>query len=245
MSSCVIQSVHFTKNGSVSFDCRALPEDNLEIEITITGTGDMVGIVEYDSPYMIGDSIPFSFGVLSGGSKTMSVPLYSPGGAAYNTGTYKIKDAYVFARSDMGTPICRKTISAIPGGACTTITIPVPADRARIAISPVTSSITVGATKLLSVVCKGSSGAVETCPVLTWMSSNPAIATVNAAGLVTGVTAGSAYISASAGGIDSNQHTVTVSLTDAGNGNDTGINTVLILGASLLGLYIITRKSKS
>lgn len=106
---CTIQSVHFLKNSSASFDCNAQPGDILEIEMTVTGTGNMTGIVEYDSPYQIGDSVPFSFGVLSGGSKTMSIPI-SKGtfpSDPHHPGTYRIRGAYVFV-DNMATLLCQK-----------------------------------------------------------------------------------------------------------------------------------------
>jgi len=108
---CIIQSVHFTKNGSVDFNCTGLPDDNLEIEMIITGEGsDMVGIVEYDSPYMADDSVPLFFGNVSG-TGVQSVPLAKGNfpGDPYLVGTYKLKKAAIFT-DNMATLVCQVVI---------------------------------------------------------------------------------------------------------------------------------------
>ena len=63
-----------------------------------------------------------------------------------------------------------------------------------VSVSPASASITVGSTRQLTATSKPSAGS------FTWTSSNNTIATVSASGLVTGVAAGSASITASAGG---------------------------------------------
>ena len=77
------------------------------------------------------------------------------------------------------------TISAAKGAGATKVK--------TITVSPAGSSIQVGATVQLTATTKPASSAA-----VTWASSNPAVATVTQAGLVTGVAAGSATISASA-----------------------------------------------
>jgi hypothetical protein len=71
-------------------------------------------------------------------------------------------------------------------------------------ISPTSVSVNASGTTQLTVVCKDAGGNVITCPSLTWVSSNPAIATVSSSGVVgvvTGVAIGSATITASYGTI--------------------------------------------
>src|SRR5256884_9508599 len=60
---------------------------------------------------------------------------------------------------------------------------------ASVAVAPSTSSLTVGDTLRLAATVKDASGNVLTDPVVTWASSNPAVATGSGTGLVTGVRA--------------------------------------------------------
>lgn len=80
---------------------------------------------------------------------------------------------------------------------------------ASVTISPPTVSVSVGGTTQLSAAVTASNGSTLSRPV-SWSSGSAAIATVSASGLVTGVTVGTATISAAADGITgSAQVTVT------------------------------------
>src|SRR6266480_4562939 len=76
--------------------------------------------------------------------------------------------------------------------AITVTTVPV----ASVVVSPASPGIGVGGTQQLSAVTKDSAGTTLTGRVVTWSSSNTSVATVNSSGLVTGVAAGSATITA-------------------------------------------------
>src|SRR5207244_10725408 len=80
------------------------------------------------------------------------------------------------------TTLFRSTVSSVP--------------VASVAVSPATANVFVGATTQLSAVTKDAAGSVLSGRVISWTSSNAAIATVSAAGLVTGVAAGSVTITA-------------------------------------------------
>jgi alpha-tubulin suppressor-like RCC1 family protein len=80
-----------------------------------------------------------------------------------------------------------------------TITV-VPGAPAVVTVSPNPLSITTGSTAQLSATVQDASGDTLTAAV-TWNSLNPSIATVNGSGLVTGVTQGTAIITATSGGI--------------------------------------------
>jgi hypothetical protein len=95
--------------------------------------------------------------------------------------------------------------------AITVLVVPV----ASVTVTPASASIAVGATKQLSAVPKDSAGNTLTGRVVTWASSNSAVATVNATGLVTGVTAGSATITATSEG---KSGTAAISVTTGGTG---------------------------
>lgn len=86
-----------------------------------------------------------------------------------------------------------------------------PGDRiANLAIAPAPPpTIQVGGTLQLTVTLTNSSGGVVTGQNVTWTSGTPGVATVSTTGLVTGIAAGTADITASAGGA---QETVTVNV---------------------------------
>src|SRR6266511_327269 len=83
------------------------------------------------------------------------------------------------------------------GSAAVTVT-PVPV--ASVAVSPATASILVGQTVQLTGTPKDASGNALSGRVVTWGSSNNSIATVTSSGLVSGVAAGSATITATSEG---------------------------------------------
>jgi hypothetical protein len=80
---------------------------------------------------------------------------------------------------------------------------------ASVVVAPDTSTIAFGATTSLTATLADSRGNVLTGRAVTWSSSNANIATVDATGLVTGITAGTATITATAEG-QSGAATVTV-----------------------------------
>jgi len=69
-----------------------------------------------------------------------------------------------------------------------------------VTVSPASGSVPVGATLQLAAVTKDSGGNVLTGQTVMWTTGNSAVATVSASGLVTGVAAGSATITATSGG---------------------------------------------
>ncbi len=81
---------------------------------------------------------------------------------------------------------------------------------ASVSVSPATASVSAGSTVQLSGTPKDSLGRALTGGTVTWATSNAGVASVNAAGLVTGVGAGTATITATSGGKSGN---ATVSVT--------------------------------
>src|SRR3989442_11982905 len=77
---------------------------------------------------------------------------------------------------------------------------PGPPTVASIAVAPSPGTLLVGSTAQLTATAKDSAGSVLTGRAGTWASSNPALATVSATGVVTGVAVGPATIMATAGG---------------------------------------------
>src|SRR3989442_9510928 len=71
---------------------------------------------------------------------------------------------------------------------------------ASVVISPATAVVLVGATVQLTTTLKDAAGNVLSGRSVAWASSAPAVATVSSTGLVTGVTAGAATITATSEG---------------------------------------------
>jgi uncharacterized protein YjdB len=69
-----------------------------------------------------------------------------------------------------------------------------------VSVSPSTASVLVGATTTLTATVKDENGNVMSGQTVTWSTNNPAVATVSAAGVVTGASAGSATITATCAG---------------------------------------------
>src|SRR5438105_3578574 len=127
-----------------------------------------------------GDSVAVSVGYAATGGIISAVGLYTAGQSA---GTYQ-----VIATQSGGTlaSTAAVTISSVPG--------------APVAVSPVAAGLTVGATTQLTATPEDSSGTALTGRAVTWATSNAAVATVSVSGLVTGVAAGSATITATSEG---------------------------------------------
>src|SRR5213078_1506466 len=92
-------------------------------------------------------------------------------------------------------------ITAMSEGKSSTATITVTiVPVASLAISPATATIRVGQTLQLTATPKDSAGGTLTGRMVTWTSSNTSVATISGSGLVAGVTAGSATITAASEG---------------------------------------------
>ena len=94
-------------------------------------------------------------------------------------------------------------ITVVAGSAGTTPP-PAPAPVASIALSPASGTLSVGQTAQIVATLRDASGNILTGRTITWSSSNTAVATVTQAGAVTGVSAGSATITATSEGVSAN-----------------------------------------
>ena len=95
------------------------------------------------------------------------------------------------------------------GGGPRKPTVPV----SSVVVSPPAPSLLVAATIQLAAVTLDAAGNTLVGRTVTWSSSNPAVATVSATGLVTGVSAGIAIITASSEGKSGSSQVVVVTLT--------------------------------
>jgi hypothetical protein len=106
-------------------------------------------------------------------------------------------------------------IPAMSDTASVTVTCPVPV--ATVEVTPAAASIMVGATVQLSATLRDSTGAVLTGRVVTWSSGAGGVAGVSTDGLVSGLAAGSATITATREGV-SGTASITVTAPPAGAG---------------------------
>ena len=98
---------------------------------------------------------------------------------------------------------------------------------ATVTVTPGTASIPVGQTGQLTATPKDASGAALTGRVVTWASSNTAVATVSGSGLVTGVAVGSTTITATSEGQSGTAAiTVTAVVTNPGTVSDLAVASV-------------------
>ena len=109
-----------------------------------------------------------------------------------------------------GSATITATCSGKTGSSAVTVTAPPPPVVTTVTVAPSSASILVGATTPLTATVRDASGNVMTGQTIVWSTSNAAAATVNSNGVVTGVAAGSATITATcAGKIGSSAVTVT------------------------------------
>jgi len=98
------------------------------------------------------------------------------------------------------------TIAATSSGKSGTSTItvtaapPPPPVVTTVSVSPTTSAVDVGATTTLTATVKDQNGNVMTGQTVAWSTNNAPVATVNSGGVVTGVSGGSATITATSSG---------------------------------------------
>ena len=127
-----------------------------------------------------GDSVPVSVAYSATGGTISAAGLYTGGQSA---GSYRV--------------VATQSGGTLADTAAVTITnVPV----ASVTVSPTTASVTVGGTTPLTATPKDSNGTPLTGRTVTWVSSSTAVATVSTSGLVTGVAAGSATITATSEG---------------------------------------------
>lgn len=153
------------------------------------------------------DVTPDTATVRAGGSLSMSARVLDSTGATIDVGgvVWSSSNASVASVSSAGvvTALLPGTarIAVSAGGKSATADITVAArDVASVVVNPPTLSIRVGVSTPLQVLTLDAEGGTLTGRAVTWNSSAPAIATVSASGVVTGVAAGAATITATSEG---------------------------------------------
>jgi uncharacterized protein YjdB len=150
---------------------------------------------------------PASATIMIGGTQPLSAVTKDAAGntltgrvvtwSSSNTAVATVNSSGLVTAVAVGSATITATSEGKRGTAAITVTL-VPV--ASVTVSPASASIGVGGTQQLSAVTKDSAGGTLTGRAVTWSSSNTAVATVNASGLVTGVSAGSATITATSEG---------------------------------------------
>ena len=81
---------------------------------------------------------------------------------------------------------------------------------ATVVVAPTAPTIEMGQTHQFEAAAKDAKGDTIAGVAFTWVSSNPAVASINGSGVATAHLAGSTTITATSGGVDSNQSTLTI-----------------------------------
>jgi uncharacterized protein YjdB len=101
-----------------------------------------------------------------------------------------------------GSATITATSSGVPGTSAITVTAgpPPPPVVTTVTVAPTSASVVAGATTTLQATVKDQNGNAMTGQTVTWSTNNSSAATVSSSGVVTGVAAGSATITATSSG---------------------------------------------
>lgn len=129
----------------------------------------------------------------------------SPTWSTTNVGVATVNPTGVLTAHGPGATKVSATIAGVTGEADVTVTAapppPPPAPVASTSVAPSSGAVQVGATVQFTATTRDAAGNILTGRTITWASNQPAIATVNANGLATGVTAGTATLVATSEGV--------------------------------------------
>src|SRR5213082_1098510 len=114
-----------------------------------------------------------------------------------NTAVARVNGSGLVTGVGAGTATITATSEGQSGTSDVTVTL---APVASVTVTPSPASVAVGLTVQLTATPKDANGSPLSGRVVTWSSNNTAVATVNGSGLVSGVTAGSATITATSEG---------------------------------------------
>jgi uncharacterized protein YjdB len=117
--------------------------------------------------------------------------------ASSNTGQATVNGSGLVTGVSTGSATITATSEGKSGTAAVTVT---PAPVASVSVSPSATSVTVGQAVQLTATPRDANGTALTGRVITWGSSNTAVATLSGSGLVSGVAVGSATITATSEG---------------------------------------------
>jgi uncharacterized protein YjdB len=152
---------------------------------------------------------PMSASIVAGATTTLHATVKDQNGNAMTgqTVTWSTNNAVaatvnssgIVTGVTAGTATITATSSGKTGTSSITVTA-VPPVVTTVIVTPTSASIIVGATTTLQATVNDQNGNVMTGQTVTWSTSNPAAATVNSSGVVAGVAAGTATITATSSG---------------------------------------------
>ncbi len=160
------------------------------------------GAASYDVRYAAGTITFASAASVTRGS--CATPLAgTSAGSSMTCVVYGLTQSTVYNFQVMafrGTSIVNAVLGGVSNIASGTTTLTAQTPVASVAVTPATTTSTVGSGGVqFAAVLKSASGNVLTGQAVTWSSSNPSVATINASGLATTVAAGTATITATSG----------------------------------------------
>ena len=195
-----------TANPGMISDLAVAATTEVSVTLSFTQVDDGMGHpAQYDVRYAAG---PISWGsALSAASGTCSTPVAGTGlGSALTCTVLALSPGTSYSFQVM--PF-RGTLdaNAVFGGpsnvvSATTAASPPPALQVTtVTVLPVSASVQAGSTSVLQATVKDQFGNPMSGAAVAWRSNNTTVATVNASGVVTGLAAGSASITATSSGI--------------------------------------------
>jgi uncharacterized protein YjdB len=119
-----------------------------------------------------------------------------------NAATATVNASGVVSGVAAGSATIAAASSGVSGTATITVTTAPPPSPVvtTVTVSPTTAAVNVGATTTLTATVKDQNGNVMTGQTVAWSTNNAPVATVSSSGVVTGVSAGSAMITATSSG---------------------------------------------
>ena len=173
------------QSGTVTITVNSRPASTARVEVTPPTPSIVVGSI-----------VPLTATSFDGAGAPRGPRNYR--WASSNTAVATVDDEGRVRGLAAGTATITATDGNVPGSATVTVTTPT---TASVLVTPATASIVAGGTQPLTAVARDAAGTAIPGRTFTWQSSNPAAATVDGAGLVRGVSAGSATITAADGNV--------------------------------------------
>ena len=179
------------KQGSATVTVRAVPVTSVTVAPSSAST-------------TVGQSITLTATTKDAAGNTLNGRIV--GWTSSNTSIATVTSSGVVTGVASGTATITASSEGVSGSATVTVgAIPV----ASVTVTPTAASVLVGQTTTLTATLKDANGNVLTGRAITWTTSSSSVAAVSAAGVVTGVSAGTATITATSEG-KSASATVTV-----------------------------------
>jgi uncharacterized protein YjdB len=131
-----------------------------------------------------------------------------------------------------GSAVLTATVEGVDATATVTVLRPV----ASVAVTSLQSSLFIGRTLQMSASARDVHGALLTGRTVTWSSSDPAIATISATGLVTALAVGTVTVTANIEGVEANAVLTMVALPPALTAIRASVDTVVLFQGQLRGV---------